>query len=70
MSCEICGRNNCTASFHSLEEQSNFNDLADEIKDRAIRILNKRVDKLDGCYIGDDYYVKLKDVQDTISDYN
>ena len=32
MACEICGRNSCTASFHSIEEQQNFDEVADKIK--------------------------------------
>lgn len=27
MSCEICGRNSCTRSFHSLEAQERFDEL-------------------------------------------
>lgn len=26
MACEICGRNACTRSFHSLDEQDEFDD--------------------------------------------
>ena len=39
MGCEICGRGNCCRSFHSLEEQSQFDDIADGIKDRAKAII-------------------------------
>ena len=43
MSCEICGRGNCVASFHSIEEQQSFDDIADNIKERAIRIISDKV---------------------------
>ena len=26
MACEICGRSSCTRSFHSIEEQNDFDD--------------------------------------------
>ena len=29
MSCDICGRGNCTPSFHSLEEQERYSDVID-----------------------------------------
>ena len=35
MGCEICGRNNCCKSFNSLEEQQNFDNVADTIKDKV-----------------------------------
>ena len=31
MSCEICGRNNCCRSFHSFEEQEEYDRTAREI---------------------------------------
>ena len=69
MSCEICGRNNCTASFHSLEEQQKFDEIADTIKDRAKAVISDRINKLNGHYHGDNYYVKLDDVLKIIDDY-
>lgn len=81
MSCEICGSSNCTRSFHSLEEQQNFDDQADSIKERAKEILASRVDRLDYiCLKADEddendnteeiVYVKLDDVIKTIEDYS
>lgn len=54
MSCEICGRANCTKSFHSLEEQEAFDDVAYNIKARAIRIMHDIVDSIDGEWILND----------------
>ena len=68
MGCEICGRNSCTRSFHSLQEQEEFDSVnkTDEIKDRLKSIIERGVNKLKGDYIEDDYYVKLSDVIDVI----
>jgi hypothetical protein len=68
MSCEICGRGACTRSFHSLEEQDEFDRVnkTDEIKERLKNIIERQVNRLKGDYIEDDYYVKLSDVIDVI----
>ena len=34
MACEICRRGNCTRSFHTIEEQSEFDNTADSVKER------------------------------------
>jgi hypothetical protein len=70
MSCEICGRNNCCASFHSIEEQQAFDNIADKIKDRAKIIISKRIRNAEGHYHGDNYYLKLDDVLKIIDDYD
>ena len=69
MSCEICGRNNCVTSFHSIEEQQSFDEVADKVKDRAKAYINSKVERLDGHYHGDNYYIKLDDVVKAINDY-
>ena len=69
MACEICGRNSCTASFHSIEEQQNFDEIADKIKDRAKAYITNKVERLDGHYHGDNYYIKLDDVINAIDGY-
>jgi len=69
MGCEICGRGSCTKSFHSIEEQNNFNDIADDIKNRAKEIIKQRMNRLSYEEIEDEIYVKLSDVIDTIEDY-
>lgn len=68
MGCEICGRGACTRSFHSLEEQEEFDRLnkTDEIKERLKNIIERQVNRLKGDYIEDDYYVRLSDVIDVI----
>ena len=69
MSCEICGRSNCTRSFHSFEEQSSFDNIADSIKERAVKIIKSNVSRLDGIYFEDEYYVKLDEVLKEIDSY-
>ena len=68
MGCEICGRGACTRSFHSLEQQEEFDRInkTDEIKERLRNIIERQVNLLKGDYIEDDYYVKLSDVIDAI----
>ena len=43
MGCEICGRNNCCKSFHSLEEQKSFDDVADIVKDKCRSIIRRKL---------------------------
>ena len=57
MSCKICGRSNCTSSFHSLKEQEDYEkysslderELRSECmdKDAFIADLLKQLEKLD-----------------------
>ena len=70
MACEICGRNSCTKSFHSIEEQVQFDDIADNIKDRMRDYLIRRVERLK-YYSNeeDDDLVLVSDVIDLINDY-
>lgn len=71
MGCEICGRSSCTKSFHSLEEQDNFDNVADEIKERAKRIISNKVNSLTGNYDENDvYWVRLDEVISVIEDYS
>ena len=70
MACEICERNSCTASFHLIEEQQKFDEVADKIKDRAKAYITSKVDRLNGHYHGDNYYVKLDDVLKAIDGYS
>ena len=46
MACEICGRNSCTRSFHSLDEQETFDNIADGVKDRMRQWLKNKIDRL------------------------
>ena len=66
MACEICGRGNCTKSFHSIEEQQSFDAVADAVKDRIKTIITNRVDRLDTESVEGYLYVKLSDVLDVI----
>ena len=70
MSCEICGKNNCTRSYHSLEAQENFDNIADKVEDRVKRIIANKIDRIMGHYHGDNYYIKLADVLNIIDDYD
>lgn len=70
MACEICGKNNCTAGFHSIEEQQSFNEIADKIKDRAKEYIVYRINRLDNHYCDEDNYVKLEEVIEIIEDYS
>jgi len=69
MSCEICGRSSCTRSFHSLEEQQNFDDIQDPIKDKLIDKIKYRVDRIDGeWHTDDEYWIRYDDVIKLIED--
>ena len=46
MPCEICGRNSCTRSFHSLEEQRDFDDVADNVKDNMKAAIIRQIIRL------------------------
>lgn len=73
MSCEICGRSGCCKSFHSVEEQEDFDNIADNIKDMLVNKITNGINRLD-CFYGDEnlnhdtIYVKLSDVEKTIED--
>ena len=69
MSCEICRRGNCTKSFHSLEEQEQFNDVADGIKERARNVISHRINKIEGHYHDSNYYVNVEEVIKMIDDF-
>lgn len=69
MTCEICGRGACSRVFHSIEEQQSFDDVADNIKDRAKEIIAYRINRLDFEWIGDETYVNLDDVLSVVDDY-
>lgn len=41
MACEICGRNSCTRSFHSIKEQERFDDrqkMSNNVDDLRVEI--------------------------------
>jgi hypothetical protein len=77
MGCEICGRNNCTRTFHSIEEREEFDRInkTDQIKDRLKRIIRDRVYRIksignyDNNGDSDGYdYIKVSDVINVIDE--
>lgn len=77
MACEICGRASCTRSFHSLEEQEEFDKVnqTDRIKDKMRNYLVKEINRLNPIanYVDNedsDDYVKLSDVIGIIENYS
>lgn len=71
MSCEICGRGACMKSFHSLEEQENYDSVADDIKDRCINGIANAVDSIEGEWseCGTKYLLDHEQVMAVIRDY-
>ncbi len=57
MTCEICGMNSCTRSFHSLEDQENYDSIADKIKEELANNIKSKINSLpdkgepDGDYL-------------------
>ena len=59
MGCGICGRGSCIASFHSVEDQQEFDDIADRVKERSKSRIYDAVNNLsDGVWIIDDQGVE------------
>ena len=71
MACEICGRNSCTRSFHSLEEQSAFDEIVDSAKNRMKDVLKRQIERLKD-YGNDDprILVDIREVIDVIDSYS
>ncbi len=69
MACEICGRNNCTTSFHSLDEQHSFNEVADKVKDAFRDYIERKVNRIYFQDIDGEDYIKVSDVIDIIHSY-
>lgn len=70
MSCEICGRGACVSSFHSIEEQQSFDDVADKVKDRAKEYITHRLNRLDVEWIDDECYIKVDEAIAVVDDYS
>ena len=70
MSCEICGRGSCSKGFHSSEEQQSFDNVADNVKERAREHIAHRIDRLDTEHIGDEPYVKLGEALEIVRDFD
>jgi len=70
MPCEICGRNYCTSSFHSIEEQKDFDEIADGVKSRMKNVLKYKIERLKDYGLDDSrVLVDLGDVIDAIDSY-
>ena len=68
MSCEICGRNNCCKSFHSIEEQKEFNEYVQPLKDRMENKFNSLLKGLDKEEFDGIIYVPFDQVKDLIDE--
>ena len=70
MSSDICGRNSCCRSFHSFEEQEEYDRIAENLKDRILNNANYAFQRLSTYTVenDDDIYVKYSDVEDLIND--
>jgi hypothetical protein len=71
MACEICGRNSCTRSFHALDEQNNFDVVANNVKERMKDVLKRQIERLTD-YGNDENrnLVDLSEVLDVIDSYS
>lgn len=68
MSCEICGKGACCKSFHSLDEQQDFDSIADDIKERARSQITNKLQRLDCIDHEDKYYILLDDAIGVVDD--
>lgn len=70
MACELCGRMSCTRSFHTLEEQNQFDSYADEVKERMKEVLKYKINRLQDKGKDMEYYlVDISEVIDIIDNY-
>jgi hypothetical protein len=71
MACEICGRNSCTRSFHSLEDQGVFDEIADKAKERMKEVLKQKIDRLKDYGTDENrFLVDVNEVFDAIDSYS
>jgi hypothetical protein len=69
MSCKICGRNNCTQSFHTCEEQTEFDISEEKTISRIKNQLIKQIQRLKDCVEQDNkQYINYEDVEKIISE--
>lgn len=70
MACEICGKNACTRSFHSLEEQADFDKQIENVKDSIKNQLLRGLKRLTDYYDEDkeENCVSYSDVESLIED--
>jgi hypothetical protein len=70
MGCEICGRSSCTKSFHSLEEQNEYSNVAEEVLERVKRNISYFLNRLPCEEIENEVWIKLEDAIKIVEDYN
>lgn len=69
MACEICGRNSCTRSFHSLENQSEYDEQVDKVKGGLKDKLLSGLKRLQDYYDEEDVHcASVSDVESLIED--
>ena len=69
MSCNICGRNNCTQTFHTCEEQTAFDISEEKTISRIKKQLIKKIQILTDCFEQDNkQYINYEDVEKIISE--
>lgn len=73
MSCKICGRNSCTESFHSIEEQQSFEEITNNVKERVrSKIYDAISRKVNGEWFqwndAERYFVELDEVLRVINE--
>ena len=68
MGCEICGRSSCMKSFHSLEEQEEFDSKFGDIKSDYESKILKKIERLFWEEIDGDLYIKKSEVEEIASD--
>jgi hypothetical protein len=69
MSCKICGRGNCTESFHSIEDQEDHEKTFGIFKERMVDTIIRKINRLDKEEINESIYVKIDEVLDIIERY-
>lgn len=69
MSCKICGRGNCCESFHSLEEQKQFEQDYEAVQERMKSHFRYKINRLTKEEIENVIYVPLDEVIDIIDSY-
>lgn len=68
MSCEICGKGSCTSSFHSIEDQESFDNVADKVKDRLKEQISSKLNRLNYAYIDGTVWIKLDEADAAIEE--
>ena len=59
----------CTRALHPLEEQNEFDSIADEVKHRMKSVIKRQIDKLRAVEVDGEYFVLLSSVTDIVDSY-